>query len=402
MLEAVCASGAGVECHAEGDGAREARYRLALVRMPPIPGRDPARARRELIDLAQAAPADGVALSARYALGVLDEQAGNIERAAGAYARIVVERPDAEAASRARCGFARFLLSRGEFGPAAGWFQEALDGGAPEALAPGAQRDLALRAALRRDTPALRWSALTSKPAAVPTSKGAALLASDGQGGIVVFDHKSDEVQAFDAKGRPRAPMALPDVSALASDPYGRVFAATKDKIVRLDGGTPVPVLDLGSFASPSAIAADAAGSIWIADRKGDRVGRWVPGAGAPVVVRDAKGAGVRALAVRGQDVIAAEEKTGALILISGAGGETAFGSAPFRRPVALSVDAAGRVAVLDEKAGTLTRLTAAGAVEDTLSLSPQGIEKPLSIASARNGAVRVLDAASGSVFEAP
>jgi len=391
-----------VDAHADGDRALEARYRLALIRMAPIPGRDAVRARQDLIALASSPSRERWVVAARYALGFLDEQTGAPEHAAGAFARIVVERPESDAAPRARAGFGRTLLARERFGDAAGWFQEAIEGGAPPGVRAEAHRELALREVLRARVPARRWIAVASPLAAIATTRGAFLLATAADGRLIVFDRKSGTLQAFDAAGVGAPPVPIDDVSAIATDPYGRVFAATKDTLLRWDATGPSIVSTLGSFGSPSAIAVDASGSVWIADRKGDRIVRWDPGTPAPVVVRESKGAGVAALVVAGGRVIAAEEKTGRIVALAGPGSEAAFAAATFRRPVALAVDGAGRVSVLDEKAGTVTRLTPSGAVSDTLALGVSGVSRPLALAAAPDGAVRILDGSTGAVAVAP
>jgi hypothetical protein len=280
--------------------------------------------------------------------------------------------------------------------------QQAVEGGAPAIIRADALRHLALDEVLRARVPARRWSALATKLSVVATTRGATLLATAGDGRLIVFDRKNGVLQAFDTQGVGAAGTPLADVTALASDPYGRVFAATREQIVRWDATGLVVVASLASFGSPSAIAVDAAGSVWIADRKGDRIGRWRPGSGEPNVVRESKGSAVSALVAVGSGVIAAEQKTGRLVAVSESGSERAFGAAAFRRPTALAVDAAGRISVLDDKAGTVTRLAPDGGVQDTLALEVGGVSRPLALASAPGGALRILDGSSGMVAVAP
>ena len=391
-----------VDAYARGDRILEARYRLALCRLAPIEGRDPARAREELIALASGSSRDPWVVAGRYALGVLDEQLGAMDRAAGAFARIVVERPDSDIAPRASAGFARTRLAAGSFGVAAGWLQDAIEGGVPPLLNAGAQRELALAALLSERDPSRGFSAAKTKLAAIPTVRGAGLLASAPGGLMIVLDKKSEALQMFDANGTAGATLPLRDVTAIATDTYGRVFAATKDKLVRWDSSGPVTLVTLAAFGSPSALAADATGAIWIADRKGDRIGRWTPGSDAPATVRESKGAGVTALAVSGGRVVAAEEKTGKVVAVDASGAETVISTETFRRPVSLAIDAAGRIAVLDAKAGTVTRLTPQGKVIETLGLDAAGVSKPLALGAAPDGAVRILDGATGAVAVAP
>jgi hypothetical protein len=93
-----------LESYAGGDRALEAQYRLALIRLAPLPGRDAARARQDLIAVASSPSSERWVVAGRYALGVLDEQAGDPVRAAGAFARILVEQPDSGAAPEQQRG----------------------------------------------------------------------------------------------------------------------------------------------------------------------------------------------------------------------------------------------------------------------------------------------------------
>jgi len=386
----------------DGDRAPEARYRLALIRLAPIAGRDAGRARRDLIELAASPSPHQWIAAARYALGVLDEQSGATARAGGAFARVTVEQPGSDVAPRARAGFGRALLVQGEFGLAAGWFQEAIATGAPPGVQAEALRELSMREVLRERIPERRWGAITAPLAVTPTTRGASLLASAANGRLVVFDRKSETLQAFDAKGLAAPAVPLADVTALATDPYGRVFVATKDTLLRWDGAGMTTLLGLARIGAPAAIAVDASGTVWIADKRGDRVERWTPGTAASVVVHESKGAGVAALAVAGGRVLAAEAKTGRIIILGGPGSEAVFGTTTLRRPVALAVDAAGRVSVLDEKAETVTRFTPSGQVSDVLPLGVSGVSRPLALAVDADGAVRILDGSTGAVAVAP
>jgi tetratricopeptide (TPR) repeat protein len=386
-----------IDGHPDGDRAGEAHYLLALIRLAPLPGRDAGRARQDLIRVASTAPATAWSLRARYALGALDEQSGATERAAGSYARILLEHADSDAAPRARAGFARTLLRAGRFGEAAALLADA-GPDVPEAAPLG---QMALRANLRAADPSRRWAAVASPLTAMGTSRGASLMAVVPGGGIVVWDRKTEAIQSFDAKGKPGPSVPLQDATAIAVDPYGRVFFATKEGVFRLERSGVAKVMDAGAFSSAAALAVDAAGTLWIADRRGDRVARIVPG-GAPQMVRDAKGGGIAALVASGGRVVAAEEKTGRLVSFAAGGGESAFGTAVYKRPVALAADAAGEIAVLDEKTETVTLLGPDGSVRDALSTATAGASRPTAIAFDGSGALRILDGSTGSVVDAP
>jgi hypothetical protein len=57
---------------------------------------------------------------------------------------------------------------------------------------------------------------------------------------------------------------------------------------------------------------------------------------------------------------------------------------------------------VLDEKAGSVTRLAPSGDVRDTLDLAAGGVSRPLALATAPDGAVRILDGSTGAVAVSP
>ena len=387
--------------HAGADRVPEARYLLALSRLAPIASRDPSRAKQDLLSEALAPDAGRWGDRARYALGWLAEQEGAASRAAGAYARLVVEGSEPGVAQRARVAFARALMRTGRFDEAAARLQAAVDDDGSAAPAASALRDLAVKEILRSRDPARRWSAVAAPLATIPTTRGATLLATASDGSLIVYDKKNLALQRFDTKGSGSGPVPQDEVTAIATDPYGRSFAAAGDALLARDGSRWVSVAALGDFGRPSALAIDAAGTVWVADRRGDRIGKIPAGARAPTIARESKGAGIVALVAAEGRLIVAEERSGTLIEIPPAGAAHSFGPA-FRRPIALAADAAGRIAVLDGKAGTLTRLSVSGEVTDTLNLDAAGVAKPVAVAATGDGSVRVLDGASGAVAVAP
>ncbi len=406
-LDADRASAAGIalakllETVPGGDRAQEARYLQALLRLAPLPSRDVARARQDLIAVASSRADSSWSVRARYALGVIDEQRGESERAAGTFARIQVERPDSDVAPRAALGFARALLRSGRFPAAAEAVQGAIERGASPGAGAGALRGLALRGVLRAAVPSSRWSAITTPLSGMGTSRGAALFAAVPGGGLAVWDRKTSAAQTFDARGTASPAVPLEDATAIAADSRGRVYLGTRENLVVLDPRGARPVGPLGPFGSPAAMAVDASGIIWLADKKGERIGWMTPG-GAAQVVRDAKGSGVSALAAAGGRLFAAEEKTGRIVVLGAGAGEAGFGTAVFRRPTSLAADAAGQVAVLDEKAETVTLLASDGSVRDTLPTTVAGIGHPLAVAFADDGTLLILDGSTGAVVSAP
>ncbi|HEX4823418.1 MAG TPA: hypothetical protein VFV19_03835 [Candidatus Polarisedimenticolaceae bacterium] len=387
--------------HADGDRALEGRYLLGLLKLAPASSRRIDDARAALITVATSPSGDPWRARARYALGALSEMEGATERAAGAYARVVVEAPGTEAAARAQVGFAREELRLERYADAAVQLQEAIEAQAPARLQAEPLRALAVRElAVARD-PRRAWSQGPRPLPTVPTTRGAALLASGDGGVLAVFDRKNAALQIFDSRGGGRPPFSRDEVSAMASDAPGRIYAVAGDALLRFDGASWTAIAKLGAYAGSRALAVDAAGTVWLADRKGDRIGALAPGAAAPVLVRESRGSDVTALAAATGAIVAAEAKTGRLVKITAAGAETPFGPT-FRKPVSLAVDAAGRVSVLDSKSESVTRLSPGGDVRETLPLAGTGIERPLAIAATEDGSLRILDGSTGGVVVTP
>jgi hypothetical protein len=247
-----------LEAAAESDRANEARYLQALLRLAPLSSRDPGLAKRELIAVASQSEGGPLRGMARYALGILAEREGAVDRAAGAYARIVVEGSDEDVETRARAGFARTLLEAESFGEAAVWWQAVVDAGGPDVLRAPSLRALAVREIVRQRDPASKWTAVAAPLPSIPTTRGAKLLATAADGSLVIFDRKNEILQIFNARGAGSPPLAVQGVTALATDPYRRVWVAAGDTLSRLEGARLVAVATLGTFKDPAALAVDA------------------------------------------------------------------------------------------------------------------------------------------------
>ena len=376
--------------------AQEATYLGALLRAAPLPGRDAARARRDLIAVASAPAGSGWSGRARYALGRLDEAAGRFDGAAGAYARVLVEDPDGAEAPRARAGFARLLLRSGRFGEAVA----TLDDEAAEDAAGTPSRALALRSLTRATDPARRWSATETQASRASLPRGATLLAFLPDGGACAWDRKAGIASFLGPDGAVRSSVALSGVTALAAKtrPYGS--AAIRDQVLLVDPRGTAPSCPLAPLTTAGAIAVDGAGRIWAVDRHGERVARCAPG-GAMEVVREARGAEIVAVAVSGSSVVAADAKTGQLVAIAEDGSEAPIGAA-LRRPQLLAVDPAGQIAVFEEKGGAIALLAPDGSPRDELSLERAGVARPVALGFAADGALRVVDAGNAALVTVP
>jgi tetratricopeptide (TPR) repeat protein len=375
------------------DRALEARYRAALLKLEPVVGRDLAKARAELLALAAAGEDTRWSRAARYALGWLDEQEGAHERAYGAYLRLLVDHPASEASALAARGAGRVALRRGAFGPAAALLQEALDAtGSPEPDV-AALRDCAVRNLRRAAFEAARWSSATpTKWNAGVKSALAAVALPDGD--VLVADRRAGAIVRFDRSGREAGRIALDELEALAVDPLGRAWVAAGERIYVLRGDQPVPVASQGAFAPAGSLAVDAAGRIYLTDRRGDRVGRVVPGAGSPELLRERRGAAISALAWSTGRLLALEERTGRVLDVRPDGTDVPVGTLAAAATPAFSIDAAGQIAVLDTRAGAIVLLGTDGQPRDRIALDGAGIGRVVALAFGPDGSLDVVDGA--------
>ena len=377
------------------DRAPEARLRAALARLEPLPGRDPARGRSELMALATAGEGTWH-LAARLALGWLDEQDGSTERALGAYVRLTIDHPGSEAAARAGSGVGRVAMRRGEFGPAAAALQDSIDGAATPSAPLASMRDAAVRNLRRAAFPASRW------PSVQPTRwstgiKSATAMVALPDGDRLVADRRAGAIVRFDADGREKGRIAMDELEALAVDPFGRAWAAAGERVFVLRGNEPVAVASLGAFAPAGAIAVDAGGRIFLTDRRGDRIARVVPGGGAPELLRERRGASLAALAWSGGRLLALEERTGRVIDVKPDGTDQTVAATGASSTPAFAIDAAGQIAVLDAKSGAVLLLGPDGSPRDRLAVEAAGIGRVSALSFGPDGALDLLDSAGAA-----
>ena len=378
------------------DRGVEARYYLALLSLERLPGRDEAAARVDLITAATHDEDSPWPHAARYALAWLDEQQVRIERAGAAYQRVLVDAPDARAAARARLGLARMLLRDGHAGRAAVLLQEAITAGLPASSGAEGLRELAVRSLL-----AGRGSANMGPPQPVAPStgiRGLAGLATMPDGGVVMGDRRGGSVFHFTADGGSAARWSLDDLQVATVCPLGRVYAAAGEWIYRLEPGEqPRRVAAQGDLAPLSALAGDAAGNLWLLDKKGERVGRVEPGGSAPTMVSSSSGSRLVSLVWDGRRLIGLHGRDKTLVTIGADGGIAVLGSHRFEKPISLAADPSGRLAVLDTKAGSVIYLRHDGSVSDSFSYRSFGIERPVAIAFGFDGALHLFDESTGA-----
>lgn len=391
-----------------GDRRNEALHRTALLQISTTLGRKPgdrrdlARIRPQLLEVASASGAGAWSLAARYALAWVDEGSGEIERARAAYQRLVVDEPGSEAGLRAEVGLGRVLLRLGEPGRAAAFLQEAAARGAASVLGAEDLRELAVRTMLRSVSAAARWSARPPRTTATGVRGASAIARAPGLGTLVA-DRRAGAVLLFDTDGKPAGRWPLEEVQALAVDPLGRIYAAADEKIYRLAaGGRVASLAPQGDLAPVSALAVDAAGRIWLVDRRGERIGRVEPGSAVPAIVRERRGAGFSAIAWDGARLLAAEEKTGRVVEVRDDGTERPVVASGAASAAALAVDPAGAIAVVDARSDTVVLFGPRGDVRDRFGYGAAGVGRIAGAAFGRAGDLELLEGSTGSVLRLP
>ena len=168
--------------------------------MAPLPLRDAARARQDLIALASNPSRERWVIASRYALGVLDEQAGQSARC------LARSRASLSSSRKATSRRGRGPASTHAFSPRSGLWRSC--GLAPRGdrrprpacRSSGTAAGLALREVLRDRRSGGTYG---RRPfATAVTTRGASLLATAADGRLVVFDRKNGAVQEFDLNGQ--------------------------------------------------------------------------------------------------------------------------------------------------------------------------------------------------------
>jgi tetratricopeptide (TPR) repeat protein len=386
---------------ASSDRATEARLLRALLSIEPLAGRDRSAARVELLRVASADPRGPTGAAARYALGWLDESAADPARARAAYQRVVVEAPESEAAARARAGLGRLDMRAGRFGEAAAWLQLAVEAGAPEGSRAEDLRELAVRSQMRGLAHGGGWGRAGLR--ASTSARNVAGLVRLNDGGVLLGDSRAATLTRFDASGRAAATWGVANLQALALDPLGRAFVAAGEELYRVTDAGPVLLAGQGELAPVSALAVDAQGALWMADRKGTRIGRLDVGASTPVEIWRASSLRATLLAVDGRRLVAVDGKSGTLFTIDAGGRERVLDAdSGLQKPTGLTVDPAGGIAVLDARAASVLLFDREGRLVERYLCGASGIARPVAIALGADGALDIIDAASGQWSRLP
>ena len=189
----------------------------------------------------------------------------------------------------------------------------------------------------------------------------------------------------------------------MAVDPFGRIYAADGEKIYRLaPGGRVASLAPQGDLAPVALLAVDAAGRIWVVDRRGDRVGRVEPGSAVPAIIRERRGAGFSAVAWDGARLLAAEEKTGRVVEIRDDGTEKPIVTSGAASAAALAVDSAGAIAVVDTRSDAVVLFGPAGDVRDRYAYGAAGVGRIVGATFGRAGDLELLEGSTGNVLRVP
>ena len=377
------------------DRTAEARYLLALLRLEPLSIHDASAARFDLIAVATDPATSEWTLAARYAGAWLAAHSEQPDRAAAAYGRLLVDAPGDAAAARAATGLARLEMRGGDPGWAAMLLDRAVGSGvAPEMRAEGL-RELAVRLVLAR---AGSGTTLVATPVvALGDARAGALVVTPT--GLLFADDRRGTVVELSASGDPGGEWPLAEVHALAVDPLGRLFAATVDRVVRLrPGKPPAEIARLDDFGPPQALCAEATGRLLLLDRKGAAIVAIEPGAASPRPYWESDGVRLSSLTLDANRLLALDAKARDVVIVETGGGVRRIGAGGLTRPVALVADTAGRLAVLDARDDSIQVLGPDG-VSARFACKPAGIAKPVLAGYAADGALQVLDAASGQWY---
>ena len=320
------------------------------------------------------------------------ELAGKNEEAASDATRVVVEAPGSAAASQASAVLGRVRLREGAYGEAAWWLERAGADG-PKDLAD--LRALAVRSLLRQEGMGGGWGPFQDVAATEMRRPLALVLLPSGARALL--DGRTETLVCFGADGR-KLPTEVGEVQAVAVRDDGKLLVAAGEQIYVLDPErpeAPTPFGGLGRFAPAAALAVDGTGVVWVADRKGTRIGRLGEGGAEPELVLESKGMRAEALAPLppGLGIAVLDTRAGALLSVDGAGGVHPMPALPWGergRPTAVASDAAGQLAVLDGRTGEVVLLDEAGAVRDRVAAPASEREAPLALALGLDGSIEV------------
>jgi hypothetical protein len=386
------------EQFAGADRVSEARYYRALLLLEPLPTFDASAARFDLITVATDPAVSEWTRSARYTGAWVAARVGREERAASAFSRLMVDSPLEPAAIRAAVGLARLKMREGHNGRAARLLEHAMNNEAAPEVHAEPLRELAVRLVLAGVAGGTGWGPKRVVTPSTGVRAPAGMAATEH--GLLLADTRNGTVVELSTVGSVRQRWTLPDVQKVAVDPLGRIYAATTDQIYMLQNdGKRALVALLGEWGPPTALAVEATGRLWLLDRKGERVGRIEPGTRSPAATWE--GSKLATLVWDGTRLLGIDPKLKDLVVI-GESGSKPLGTQSLQKPVAVAVDAAGRLAILDAKDSSIQLLSSGGTPLGRIACKPAGIIKPVALAFGLDGGLNIFDDSTGGWVKLP
>ena len=103
-----------------------------------------------------------------------------------------------------------------------------------------------------------------------------------------------------------------------------------------------------------------------------------------------------------GRRLVGVDARGSGLLAIGPAGGADAYAEVTFSKPVALAVDAAGQVAVLDARSQEVVLVGPHGREIARLSAASAGVARPTGLAVGTDGALDLFDESAATVVRVP
>lgn len=385
-----------IDTYPHSDRVDEARFLQGLLWLEPLPGFDAAAARLALLGLASDETAGRWRGEARLAIASLEALSGHTQRAADAAQRLLIDESDEALRRRAQWAWAGYRLRDGSFGDAAAALQKLLDEATTDLPSMVMARDLAIRSLLSRTPDVERFDRVVLE-GRYRSEHGIALRQGASGDEILVIDRKQGQVLALDRSGRILERWVVDTPLALATTAAGRLFAASGTELVRLDtGGRVVSIGSSGGWDPVTRLAADGLGGLYLVSRRAASIGYLAPGSATPRSFFDLGGVRSPLLAWDGRSLLVLDPRGRLLKRIDGAGRATTLGTVRQSRPQSLTVDGAGRIAVLDGRSREIGLYTADGIAWHTLDLSGTELQRPGKVLASSDGALHLFDDANG------
>ena len=218
-----------------------------------------------------------------------------------------------------------------------------------------------------------------------------------------VADARRGEIIEVEAGGAIRRRGAFEGLKTISIDPAGRLYLAAGTAVYRMDSTGPTTIVDLGRSGPAAALAVDGSGTVYAADRRGERVLRIAAGSQAPQTLWEAGDVRIAAMAWDGFRLLVGDAKTGAVFALApdGARGGTLAESAEDRVD-ALAVDPSGRFAVCDGRARRVSLYDAEGRAIAELTLADAGLSRPSGCSLGPDGSLWMVDSEAGALVRFP